>query len=396
MSDLRRLRRVSQEAVAAKLRVKRSGLICVILRHNPEHRFFWGPEEYGMAVSKGTANHKGTGAAKSATVVPIDRHTRRKASAAEDPARAAPKAAEQLPPDDGDGRDSYAVTALADIIDRSLHAAAARFTLGASPAALAEAYFDWATHLAFSPGKRVQLVDKAARKAARLATYAYRCAADGEKAAPCIEPLPQDRRFAADAWKKWPYNLLYQGFLLNQQWWHNATTGIRGVTKQHENMVEFTARQVLDMFSPSNFLLTNPEVLQHTVAKGGVNLVSGFQNMMEDWERAVSGKKPVGAENFRPGHEVAATPGKVIYRNRLIELIQYAPGDRQGAAGASADRAGLDHEVLHPRSLAAQFAGQIPDRAGVHRLHDLLEEPRPGRTRPWPRRLPDARRDGGA
>ncbi len=160
-----------------------------------------------MAVSKGAANHRGTGAAKSATVVPIDRHTRSKASAGDDPARASPKAAEQLPSDDGDGRDSYAVTALADIIDRSLHATAARFTLGTSPAALAEAYFDWATHLAFSPGKRVQLVDKAGRKAMRLANYAYRCAAEGAKAEPCIEPLPQDKRFAGEAWKTWPYNL---------------------------------------------------------------------------------------------------------------------------------------------------------------------------------------------
>ena len=278
-----------------------------------------------MAVSKGAANHAGKAPAKSATVVPIDRRARGKAAAAEEPARAAPKAPEPLPPDDGDGRNSHAVAALADIIDRSLHAAAARFTFGASPAALAEAYFDWATHLAFSPGKRVQLVDKAARKAMRLANYAYRCTAEGAKAEPCIEPLPQDKRFAGEAWKTWPYNLIYQSFLLNQQWWHNATTGIHGVTKQHENMIEFTARQVLDMVSPANFLLTNPEVLQRTVAKGGMNLVSGLQNLMQDWERAVSGKRPVGTENFRPGREVAATPGKVIYRNRLIELIQYAP-----------------------------------------------------------------------
>src|SRR5262245_66184103 len=81
----------------------------------------------------------------------------------------------------------------------------------------------------------------------------------------------------------------------------------------------------IDMFSPSNFILSNPGVLQHTFKNGGMNLVRGFQNLVEDWERNVSGKKPVGTENFAVGRDLAVTPGKVIYRNRLMELIQYAP-----------------------------------------------------------------------
>jgi polyhydroxyalkanoate synthase subunit PhaC len=147
------------------------------------------------------------------------------------------QADERAPTETVGGRDSYAVTAFAEIIDRSLHAMAARFTLGLSPAALAEAYLDWATHLAFSPGKRLQLIDKVTRKAVRFGNYAYQCALEGGKAQSCIEPLPQDRRFAGADWQKPPYNFMYQAFLLNQQWWHNATTGISGVTKQHENMV---------------------------------------------------------------------------------------------------------------------------------------------------------------
>lgn len=222
-------------------------------------------------------------------------------------------------------RDSYAVTAFAEILDRSLHAMAARFTLGLSPAALAQAYLDWATHLAFSPGKRLQLIDKAARKGIRLAMHMAHTAVERAAAQPCIEPLPQDKRFKGEAWQHWPYQFIYQAFLLNQQWWHNATTGIGGVSKQHENMVEFMSRQILDMVSPSNFPLTNPEILQHTLNKGGMNLASGFQNFVEDWERSVSAKRPVGAESFKVGANVAITPGKVIYRNRLIELIQYAP-----------------------------------------------------------------------
>ncbi len=221
--------------------------------------------------------------------------------------------------------DSYAATALGDIIDRSLHAAVARFTAGLSPAALIHAYLHWATHLADAPGKRLQLVDKAVRKTVRFANYATQYAISGGKCECCIEALPQDKRFAAEEWQRWPYSFFYQGFLLQQQWWHNATTGVRGLSRQHENIVEFASRQMLDIVSPSNFLLTNPEVLSHTLRSGGSNLLRGWQNFTQDWERAISGKKPVGSEKFVVGRDVAVTPGKVVYRNRLIELIQYGP-----------------------------------------------------------------------
>ena len=222
-------------------------------------------------------------------------------------------------------RDSYSVTALADITDRSLHAAIARFTAGMSPASLAEAYSDWLTHLTYAPGKRAQLMDKAVRKAVRFANYAGRYAIEAGKTERCIEPLPQDHRFSGEAWQKWPFNFIYQAFLLQQQWWYNATTGVRGVSRRHEEMVEFAARQILDTVAPSNFLLTNPEILSRTVAAGGLNLVRGWQNLIEDGERAVSGKPPIGSEKFAVGRDVAITPGKIVYRNRLIELIQYAP-----------------------------------------------------------------------
>jgi polyhydroxyalkanoate synthase subunit PhaC len=222
-------------------------------------------------------------------------------------------------------RDSYAATAFAEVLDRSLHAAMARFTVGVSPMTLIGAYADWAAHLSYSPGKQLQLAEKAVRKWLRLVTYANRAALTSEGREPCIEPLPQDRRFIGEAWRKPPYNLIYQSFLLTQQWWHNATTGVRGVNAQNEKIVAFGTRQWLDVFSPSNYPLGNPEVVERTQAEMGMNLVRGAQNFLEDLECMAAGRGPVGTEAFQVGRDVAVTPGKVVYRNRLIELIQYAP-----------------------------------------------------------------------
>jgi len=239
-------------------------------------------------------------------------------------ARPKPGTALIAPPEPSFIGDSYASTAFAEIIDRSVHAATARFTAGLSPMALIGAYMDWAAHVSFAPGKQMRLVEKAVKKTVRLANYASRRALRRDGVEPCIVPLPQDRRFAGKAWQETPYDVIYQSFLLTQQWWHNAMTDVRGVTKRDENVVAFATRQFLDVLSPSNFLLTNPEVLERTRAEAGMNFVRGAQNLVEDWDRAVSGRPPVGAEQFEVGNNVAATPGKVVYRNRLIELIQYS------------------------------------------------------------------------
>ncbi len=209
-------------------------------------------------------------------------------------------------------------------IDRFLHANEARLTAGLSPASVSAAYLDWVVHLANSPGKQAELVRKALRKSITFSAYLER-AMTGKGQEPCIEPLPQDYRFRAPEWQQMPFAAWYQSFLLLQQWWHNATDSVEGVSTHHQEVTAFSARQILDVFSPSNFPQTNPEVLKATVQSCGLNLVRGFQNFIEDWERTVLQKPPVGSENFQVGKNVAITPGKVIYRNQLIELIQYAP-----------------------------------------------------------------------
>jgi len=213
---------------------------------------------------------------------------------------------------------------LRDSLDHIAHAGLARLTGGLSPAAVAGAFMDWAVHMAISPGKQLELAMRGVHAWGRLAQYAAQSAAGGT-AEPCIQPLAQDRRFVETEWWQWPFNVIQQGFLLQQQWWDNATTGVDGVTRQHEAVVEFAMRQILDMASPTNFIATNPIVQRRIVETGGQSLVQGLLNFADDRERIVYGKPAAGTEAFQVGRDVAVTPGRVIYRNRLIELIQYDP-----------------------------------------------------------------------
>lgn len=209
-------------------------------------------------------------------------------------------------------------------LDRMSEAMIGQMTGGLSPAAIALASLDWGVHLAASPGKRMELAAKAARKSGRMIAHLMGSAI-APPVPPAILPLPQDHRFDHSGWAMPPFSWLAQGFLLQQQWWHNATHDVPGVMRHHTDVVSFAARQMLDMFSPSNNPLTNPEIIARTVETGGMNLVQGWRNWVEDATRVMTRQPPAGVESFRPGQEVAITPGKVVYRNHLIELIQYAP-----------------------------------------------------------------------
>lgn len=215
-------------------------------------------------------------------------------------------------------------TQMADAFDRVVQGLAAHATVGLSVPGILLAFSDWWMHLATSPGKQLALVQKATRKGVRYASYLSQ-AVGGEPCPDCIEPLAQDSRFDASGWHRWPFNALQQGFLHCQQWCYNATTDIRGVTPHHEAAVCFLMRQMLDLWSPSNFPWLNPEVLEATRAEGGQNFVRGLGYFVEDFQRGLLGAPPPGAESFLPGKAVACTPGKVVFRNRLIELIQYTP-----------------------------------------------------------------------
>ncbi|MBX3621989.1 MAG: polyhydroxyalkanoic acid synthase [Rhizobacter sp.] len=208
-------------------------------------------------------------------------------------------------------------------LDLPLTSWIARLSHGISPPALAAAFEDWRSHLVASPGKQAELAESALHKYWKWWAYVQASALGG--CPPCETPAPHDKRFKAPQWQSAPYNWLAQGFLLSQSWWKEATTGVRGVSRHHEDVVEFVARQWLDMCSPSNFVLGNPQVLDETVTSGGRNLATGLANWWRDAMAVASDSPPPGAEHFRPGEAVALTPGKVVFRNRLIELIRYDP-----------------------------------------------------------------------
>ena len=209
-------------------------------------------------------------------------------------------------------------------MDRMREALVGQLTGGMSPGSLMMAHFDWAFHLASAPGKRMELGVKAGRKWQRLLAWLWSSAMD-PNAPKVIEPLPGDRRFADQAWARPPFNWMSQAFLLQQQWLHNVTHEVPGMTRHHENVISFVAKQMLDVFSPSNNPLTNPEVIARTWGTGGMNFVNGWKNLVEDQSRLATGQPAVGTEAFVPGVTVATTPGTVVFRNHLIELIQYGP-----------------------------------------------------------------------
>lgn len=253
---------------------------------------------------------------------------------------------------------------LRDALDHIAHAGLARLTGGLSPAALVGAFLDWAAHLAISPGKQIELGAKGTRKWARLAHFATRCAVNGGTCEPCIEPLSQDRRFTEPEWRQWPYNLIQQSFLLQQQWWANATTDVDGVTKQHQAVVEFAMRQLLDMASPSNFIATNPVVRRRIAETGGQNLVQGFRNFLDDWERIVRSKAAAGTEAFRRAWRDA------YGKSGLTEDLHFH--DLRGTAVTMLDEAGrtvpeiatiTGHSVAHVQEIIDRYLARTRELA---------------------------------
>lgn len=210
-----------------------------------------------------------------------------------------------------------------DTLDRAARATTARFTQGVSPHAQLAAWLDWATHLSRAPGRQIELSLKALSSSTKLAHFALHALA-GDTSDPPFEPVAFDKRFVDPAWDELPFALWKETFLAADDWWRAATREVRGMTPNDAARVSFMALQCLNLLSPSNLPWMNPLVIDRTQKEGGANLLRGAANFFEDATRAAL-HMPNGGNGFRVGEDVAATPGEVIFRNDLMELIQYGP-----------------------------------------------------------------------
>ncbi|AML53629.1 poly-beta-hydroxybutyrate polymerase [Falsihalocynthiibacter arcticus] len=203
-----------------------------------------------------------------------------------------------------------------EALDRMAHASVAKATAGLAPSVLAEAWMDWMVHFSSSPGKQLQLIEKATQNMQAL--WGTCLGGTPPEAAP-------DRRFSGDGWQKFPYNVWSQAHLQNWQWWQDAMTGVHSVSPEHENLMAFVAGTIVDTTSPSNSPLTNPDVIAASLDENGQNLVRGAKNFAEDIGRKAGKLHSEVPQHFEVGRNLAATSGKVVFRNNLIELIQYSP-----------------------------------------------------------------------
>ncbi|WP_201864538.1 PHA/PHB synthase family protein [Microvirga soli] len=152
--------------------------------------------------------------------------------------------------------------------------------------------------------------------------------AQGEPAEPVAEPEPKDNRFKDPEWSENPiFDFLKQAYLISSRWAEDLVENADGIDERTRHKAQFYLKQLSSALSPSNFLLTNPELIRETLRENGANLVRGISMLAEDIE-AGGGELKIrqsDPSNFRIGVNIANTPGKVIFRNELIELIQYTP-----------------------------------------------------------------------
>jgi len=223
----------------------------------------------------------------------------------------------------GSGTQLFSDTTLRRL-DRMTMAGAVRLSGGLSPVAASLAALDWAWHLALAPGRRMELALDAARTGLQLGAFFVE-AGRGGKAAPPYSPPPGDQRFADPSWQDMPFAAFQQAFLAAEAWWMGSTADVPGIAPHDRMLVEFLTRQWLDGFSPANFLATNPVAIEAARASGGQSLQDGLRHFGEDMLERLGGPRTPPDDTFVVGRDLAITPGKVVYRNALMELIQYAP-----------------------------------------------------------------------
>ncbi len=221
-----------------------------------------------------------------------------------------------------DGRKGKSL--VSDDMSRQFLATLAQWTGGMSPQAFGGAWVNVLGHLVRAPGRQAAIAKDVLQKSIALAQFTGG-AIRGEGAAPQAEGTPYANRFADPAWHKFPFNVLAQSFITASELAREAVKNVPGAEAAAENIVGFTVREGLEIVAPDNYLPTNPQLVNQTLQENGQNLLRGAKNLAEDVQRTFKGLGPVGVENYVVGEQTATCKGKVVLRNRLMELIQYAP-----------------------------------------------------------------------
>src|SRR5262245_17832960 len=195
------------------------------------------------------------------------------------------------------------------------------------PAIIAGAFAELAGRAAANPGRVAAAQFELWREHVSLWS-AFARKLEGEAVEPLAAPARDDRRFADAAWSEHPaFDYLKQAYLLNARWMQTAVRQVEDLDADTQRKVEFYTRQLIDAWSPSNFVATNPKVLRETLDSGGENLVRGLEHLVEDLQRG-RGRLSIAMTDeraFALGENVAATPGKIVVQNELMQLVQYAP-----------------------------------------------------------------------
>ena len=208
-------------------------------------------------------------------------------------------------------------------VERQLRAQLAALTGGLAPDDYLNTWWDWYLGVATHPPRQAQLARSAYEKI--LDSWQFFARAAGGSPVP---PGGEELGFSNPAWNVWPFNVYAHSYANWAAWWQQALTrpSTAAATDPQSARLNFAGRLLLEAASPANFLHTNPELLTRTAAESGQNLIRGLKYWLEDARRAVTGNgRSPGTEQFQVGKQVAITPGKVVFRNRLIELLQYAP-----------------------------------------------------------------------
>ncbi len=193
------------------------------------------------------------------------------------------------------------------------------------PAVISKAFFDVGAAMMADPAKLMEAQAQLFQGYAKLWEQTAKRLA-GEAAEPVVAPAKDDRRFKDKAWEEQAlYDTIKQAYLLSANWIQQAVRDVDGIDPKTREKAEFYTRQFVDAMAPTNFAATNPKVLERTIESKGENLVKGLDHLLKDLE-AGEGQLRISmtdADAFKLGENVASSPGKVVYQNDLMQLLQY-------------------------------------------------------------------------